>query len=200
MKKIIAAAASLTAIAALAVPSLASAAAPTPLSGDYGATTIQGNAVVKAGTSATLNGTEVTGIVTVESGATLRTFGATFDGNLNVNGGNYQNANWPVTVKGNVNFTNPVGANGFWVDSGHGQNHLLSNLTWTLTQDYPQYYAPSLYFGDGPATPTSGTEVDGNITYNTGGRIYSMTAPFWGYPAPPSGALSQATGGHLSIS
>jgi hypothetical protein len=128
----------------------------TTCSGDLGGQKITGNLVVPAGTVCGMWG-EVTGNVTVQG--VLKSFGATFDKNVTVDGGAFKSLNWGTTIKGNLTINNSAGdtnpndtnANGFFAP--YSPSHIFGNFTYTGNS------AP-LYVGES-------TTVDGNFTFNT---------------------------------
>ena len=154
------------------------AAPPPPTSctdNSYASKTTTKNFDVPAGATCDLSWATINGNVTVEG--SLVTYGTTtFNGNVTVNpGGTFAASNWGVKINGNLLITNPEGANGFWGNQGGTSSEVTGNLTYTLTRDYPLYQQPYIYFG-------GGTKIDGNFTYNTGGRI---GPPGWGYITAP---------------
>jgi hypothetical protein len=164
MKRLFVVLAALTALAALAVTSSASAApGSTTCTGDM-VTPPSGSVVVPAGaTCRMLFWGEVPG--TVQVAGTLNTFGKiTFDKNVTVNGGAFSASNWGVTLNSNLIINNPApySYNGFW--GNYSPNEVKGNVIYTITSDmaYPPYGAPLLYFG-------GGATVDGNFNYSTAG-------------------------------
>jgi hypothetical protein len=81
---------------------------------------ITNNLMVPDGGICRLHGNEVTGNITVGSGATLSTFGFTADRNVTVNGGHFYASNWGGHIGGNLVISNSPDngwiANGFWND------------------------------------------------------------------------------------
>jgi len=203
-----------TAIAALAVPAIASASAPpvtTLDSADYIAQTLPaGNYDVPAGNKVNLSWADVKGNLTVEG--SVVNFGKTlYEKNVTVNKrGSFMAGNWPVTINGNLQITDPAAnsQNGFWGDywvdptdpTGQIQdrpdlhlNEVKGNLIYTIDANgnYPQYQSPLPYFG-------GGTKVDGKFTYNTGGRM--TQSPGDGLIAAPAAMGSLTTVGTTTIS
>ena len=180
MKKLMIAA---TMAAALAVPSLASAA---PVSNttcnnatadyDWAETNvlpakIVGNLTVPDGGLCRLHGNEITGNISVGKGATLHVFGMTADNNVSVDGGSFVASNWGVTIGGNLSILNPAPytQSGFW--GNYSSNEVKGNVSFTLdgTVTFPDSGWPSLYAG-------GGVTVDKNLTYSVGGL--SSVRPF----------------------
>jgi hypothetical protein len=97
--------------------------------------TVPNNLDVPAGTTCKFSG-EVKGNVTVEGD--LRAFGATFDNQVSVNGGQYQSANYGSWIHGNLSITNSQGnygagdQNGFWNE--YADTHVDGNVTLTGNQ------------------------------------------------------------------
>jgi hypothetical protein len=164
----------------LAVAGIASAApAYVPCNADMANTTVTKNIDVPAGTTCDLSWATINGNVKVEG--SLTTFGTTtFNGNVTVTGGTFAASNWGVTINGNLFITDPpeYSQSGFWGNQNGTSSEVTGNLTYTITHDYLQYHQPSLYFG-------GGVKVDGNFTYNTGGRIGPKG---WGFITAPDPA------------
>jgi hypothetical protein len=167
----------LGAIFAFAGSAVAAPPPPTPCTDNsYASKTTTKNFDVPAGATCDLSWATINGNVTVEG--SLVTFGTTtFNGNVTVTGGSFDASNWGVKINGNLIITDPAEStqSGFYGNQGGTSSEITGNLTYTITHDYPQYHQPSLYFG-------GGTKIDGNFTYNTGGRI---GPPGWGYITAP---------------
>jgi hypothetical protein len=133
MKKIIAAATSLVAIAALAVPAVSMAAKTTDASGNT--TAANGDVTCRGDLSANVAGDlnvpagqtcRIVGWISIDGDTTvqgnLHTFGQVeFDGKVRVNGGTFVVSNWGVHIHGSLKIVNSVGDNttannGFWSD------------------------------------------------------------------------------------
>jgi hypothetical protein len=190
MRKLILAVPVLATLAALAVPSLASAANTS-------------NIIVPAGTTMNLGGQDVKGNVDIYG--SVVNYGKTlFEKNVTVHpGGSFKAGNWPVTINGNLTITDPAAdsENGFWgsyTDTDQSQDHpwlhlneVKGNLTYTIDQDYQQYHSPTLNF-------SGGTKVDGNFTYSTGGRLSQVFGD--GLIAAPQAMGNLVTLGSTNIS
>jgi hypothetical protein len=125
-----------TMAAALAVPSLASAASS--------------NITIPAGQTRDLSWQTIAGNVDVYG--TLKNYGQThYMGNVTVHpGGTFQADNWGVTIDGNLTLQNPSGQSGFWPPSSDpfGTPSLVKgNVTFTIdsTASYRCYDWPSFY-------------------------------------------------------
>jgi hypothetical protein len=151
-------------LAALAVPSLASAAAPTTCTDNSLAGTTINNAVfVPAGATCDLSWANVATGYNVTVSGNLVTYGKThFGKNVIVNpGGSFAASNWGDTIDGNLSITDPAtySYNGFW--GNYSPNVVHGNVDYKITSAmaYPMYQSPLLYFG-------GGVQVDGNFSYS----------------------------------
>jgi hypothetical protein len=150
MRKLILAVPIVAALAALAVPSLASAAAA------------PANITIPAGQTVDLSWQTIPG--NVEVYGTLLNYGKThYEGNVTVHpGGTFQADNWGVTIDKNLTFLNPSGQSGFWPTSSDPSgtpSEVKGNVTFTVdgTVPYSCYAWPSLY--------VHGLKVDKNFAY-----------------------------------
>jgi hypothetical protein len=168
MRKFIVAA---TAIAALAVPSLASAAAPINCTdGSWQGKTITTSVNVPAGATCDLSWADVTTGNNVTVNGHLRSYGQThFGKNVTINqGGSFDAGNWGIVIDGNLAFTNPAtySYNGFFSlnhpDWDYSVVHGNIDYKITSAMAYPDYQSPLLYFG-------GGVKVDGNFSYSDQG-------------------------------
>ena len=133
MRKFILAA---TAIAALAVPAVASAASS--------------NITIPAGQTRDLSWQTIPGNVDVYG--TLTNYGQThYMGNVTVHpGGTFKADNWGVTIDGNLTLQNPSGQSGFWPPSSDPlriPSLVKGNVTFTIdsTASYPCYAWAAFY-------------------------------------------------------
>jgi hypothetical protein len=176
MRKLILAVPVVAALAALAVPSLASAATSNTVcqGGYYGGPItsgpVNGNLVVPAGQTCRFAGT-INGNATVSG--YLQMFGGEVTGNVNIEpGGAFHGINSGVTIDKNLNITDPAGNDAaFFGDNGAGTgfwgpgNEVKGNINYTITPTglaaYSQYNWPYLYGG-------GGVTVDKNVNYSIG--------------------------------
>jgi hypothetical protein len=169
-----------TAIAAQAVPSIASAATGNIdcTDGSLSGTTVNANVTVPAGATCSFWGT-INGNVTVNG--TMLMSGGEVTGNVNVpQGGLFQGFNYGVTIDKNLTITNPAadspigGSNGFYGNQYGTTNLVKGNVNFTLNSGvYAPYRWPSLYFG-------GGTRVGGTINYSVAGDVENRPAPVVG--------------------
>jgi hypothetical protein len=159
MRKLILAVPLVAALAALAVPSLASAAGSASCTdGSLGGTKnmVNSNVTVPAGAQCDLSWDDVKGNVDVYG--TLTTYGIThFEGNVTVHpGGSYLGSNWGVTIDKNLSFTDPAtysynGLTGdqLWQGTTPIPNVVKGQISYTITSatNYPPSLAPvSLFY------------------------------------------------------
>jgi hypothetical protein len=170
MRKLILAVPVVAALAALAVPTLASAATGnvTCTNGSLAGTDVAANITVPAGAHCDLSWATVE--KNVEVYGSLTTFGKThFEGNVTVHpGGSFAASNWGVTIDKNLQITDPAAGsyNGFWGD--YSANEVKGNVTYTIDSNtaYPQFNSPLLYFG-------GGVTVDKDFTYTDQGTGFT---------------------------
>ncbi len=101
--------------ATAAVVASSALAGPTPTTictSELPSGTIAGNLVVPAGATCTLSFAKVTGNVSVQ-GKLYTWHHVTFERNVNVNGGVFNQVNYPVVIKGNLAITGSAGVNGY---------------------------------------------------------------------------------------
>jgi hypothetical protein len=159
MKRLFVLLAALAALSALAAGSAFAAGGTTTCTdGQFIQTTISNNLDVPAGVFCRISG-EVKGNVTVEG--KLTAFGALFDKNVTVSGGQFTSGNYGSTILGNLTITGSQGCpgcgdlNGFWLD--YANSHVYGNVT--LTGNVVPFYIQ----GTANSTPHY-LIVDGNFT------------------------------------
>jgi hypothetical protein len=197
--------AALVAAVSLAAPALSSAqVGNTNCTGNgtmYG--TVTSNVTVPAGATCVLYGATLQKNIDVYG--TLKTFGPIhFMGNVNVHpGGSFAASNWPVTIDKDLSITDPAAnsGNGFWgsyTPDDQSQDHpwlhlneVKGSIIYTIDQNYPLYQSPYLDFA-------GGVKVDGDFTYNTGGRM--TQSPGDGLIAAPVAMGNLITLGTTTIS
>jgi hypothetical protein len=169
MKRLFVLLAALAAVSAVVAGAGSAAPTPTPCtySGDPGYLpyqTVNGAMVVPAGQTCKFIG-HVTGSVTVEKGALLKIFGSTIDGNVYVNGGHFQAANYGSTIRGSLNISGSDNSdmNGIWTP--YSDTHINGNINY-------DHNAGSLYF-EGPFQ----TLIGGSLNV-TGGSPAPTGAPY----------------------
>jgi hypothetical protein len=169
MKKLFVLFAALASLAAIVAGSAFSAPPTTTCNwpgdpADRGYQTVNGAMYVAPGTTCKFIG-HVTGSVTVGAGALLKIFGSTIDGNVYVNGGHFQAANYGSLIKGSLNISGSDNSdqNGIWTP--YSDTHINGNINYDGN-------AGPLYF-EGPFQ----TLIGGNVNV-TGGSPAPTGAPY----------------------